>query len=74
MAKIKHYAVYYAGGDRITTVTGTCPTAAAKSFICKRIWLGDAQPYRYKVTSPCSATITADNNHTFMANFVLMEI
>lgn len=64
---MKKYDVYYAGGERITTVYATCISKACKSFMETL-----NKQAKYTLESKEYASIRYNNNYTICSDFVIM--
>lgn len=66
--KLKTYAIYIAGSEKVDTIRTTCITKAVKQFIETL-----DQPAKYELSDKCSATIRYNENRSIMNDFVVME-
>lgn len=65
---MKKYDVFYAGGEKATTIQATCITKACKEFIGTL-----EKPAKYKLDSKVYASIRYVDNFSICSDFVVME-
>lgn len=66
---MKKYDVYYAGGEKITTIYSTCISKACKSFIETL-----SKPAKYTINSKELADIRYTDNFSICSDFVVMRV
>ncbi len=66
---MKRYDIYFAGGEKATTIFASCITKACKSFIETL-----EKEAVYKLNGKEYASIRYRDNHTICNDFVVMEV
>lgn len=66
---MKKYDIYYAGGEKITTIYSTCVSKACKSFIETL-----RKPAKYTIDNKELAGIRYTDNFSICSNFVVMRV
>lgn len=65
---MKKYNVYFAGGEKIKTISATCITKACKAVIAE---LG--KEAKYELYNRSFANIRCKDNHSICSDFVVTE-